>query len=284
MTFTKILCPIDFSPGAQRALAVAARMAGEAGAELVIAHSWHIPALAYSMEAPLVTHGVVDEATQMLAAAVAEARAAGAKYVTTKLVNGLPWVEIIGMLESKAFDLCVVGTHGRTGLSRVLLGSVAEKVVRHAPCPVLAIRLDSDSKPFHHVLVPTDFSESAVAALELATKLVEPTGAITLMHVIEAPVAELGHDFTVAATGALTRQIERSHRTSTIAITPRTRIGAAGGQTLAELDADPTIDLVVMGSHGRTGIKRALLGSVAEKMVRHARCPVLVARTKARHG
>jgi nucleotide-binding universal stress UspA family protein len=135
--------------------------------------------------------------------------------------------------------------------------------------------------------VPTDFSESAAGALDLAATLVEPTGSITVMHVIEAPVAysgelfaDFGRDLDTRAAAALDKEVVRMKRTAKQSITARTRIGYAGAQTLAAVDHDRTVDLIVMGSHGRTGIKRALLGSVAEKVVRHARCPVLVSRKR----
>ena len=76
----------------------------------------------------------------------------------------------------------------------------------------------------------------------------------------------------------LDTEVVRFKRMSNVSITARSRVGYAGAQTLEVIDDDPSIDLVVMGSHGRTGIKRAIMGSVAEKVVRHARCPVLVAR------
>ncbi len=297
MTFTKIFCPIDFSAGSQHAARVAIRIAKESGAELVLAHAWYIPATAYSLEAPLpgdFIQGIVDDSQHRLDAAVKEAIDAGARHTTGVLLTGLPWTQLVAQLEKHAYDLCVIGTHGRTGLARVLLGSVAEKVVRHAPCPVLAIRPDGEPSPFRHALVPTDFSESAAHALDLAATLVEPGGSITLLHVIEAPVAwtgevPLGEPPASDLLGAIDYQarrifdneVARFRRMSTLPITARSRVGYAGAQTLSVIDADPTIDLVVMGSHGRTGIKRVLLGSVAEKVVRHARCPVLVARKRA---
>jgi nucleotide-binding universal stress UspA family protein len=82
------------------------------------------------------------------------------------------------------------------------------------------------------------------------------------------------------AVAALDKEVERIKGATSVPITARNRIGYPGAQTLAAIDDDRTIDLVVMGSHGRTGIKRAFLGSVAEKVVRHARCPVLVARKR----
>jgi nucleotide-binding universal stress UspA family protein len=170
------------------------------------------------------------------------------------------------------------------------LGSVAEKVIRHAPCSVLAVGPGSEAKPFSHVLVPTDFSDSAQHALELSAQLVAPTGTITLLHVIEVPVAYSGEvpvpDFERVldkrAAAALDQAAARLASLTSATVRVRSRIGYPGAQTLAVLDDDRSVDLVVMGSHGRTGIKRVLLGSVAEKIVRHAGRPVLVARRHSR--
>ena len=290
MTFRKILCPTDFSTGAQQAVRVAVRLAREANAELEIVHAWYIPPSAYSLEAPFapnVIQGIADDSQRALDDAVKEAVAGGAKLATGKLLSGLPWIKIVEELEKGGFDACVIGTHGRTGLARVLLGSVAEKVVRHAPCSVLVVRPDSKDTPFHRALLPTDFSDSAAYALDVASTLVEPGGSLALLHVLEVPVAYTGEpiaDFARNldrhAAAALDRELGRARGLSKLSVTATSRIGYAGAQTLAALDADREIDLVVMGSHGRTGLKRALMGSVAEKVVRHARCPVLVARKR----
>jgi nucleotide-binding universal stress UspA family protein len=231
---------------------------------------------------------MVDEAQRGLDAAVHDATAAGAKHVGGKLLTGVPWIEIETFLDKQAFDLCVIGTHGRTGLSRILLGSVAEKVVRHSPCPVLAVRPDGDVKPFAHVLVATDFSDSARYALDRSAELVQPGGVITLLHVIEVPVAYSGEvsiadfarDLDKRAAVLLDEEAARLKRETSATVRVRSRIGYPGAQTLAVLDEDLSMDLVVVGSHGRTGIKRVLLGSVAEKVVRHAHCPVFVARRR----
>ena len=291
MSFTKILCPTDFSPGATSALLAAARLAAARRAELVVVHAWQIPAVSYPIETALpasLTQDIIDDAQRGLDAAVAEARAAGAAQVTGTLLSGIAWAEIVGQLEREPYDLCVIGTHGRTGLSRVLLGSVAEKVVRHSPCSVLVVRPDAELTSFEHVLVPTDFSTSSLHALELAPVLVAPTGTITLLHVLELPVsyageisAELGRDLGKKAAARLDDVSASLRARTTATIQTRTRIGAPGSQALAAVDDDSTIDLVIVGSHGRTGIKRVLLGSVAEKIVRHARCPVLVAHRRA---
>lgn len=292
MTFHKILCPTDFSPGSEQALSVATRLASPEGCELVVVHAWYLPPSAYSLEyafPPAVTQEIMSDAQGRIDAAVQVARANGARRVSGQLVSGVPWMKIVEALDNQAFDLCVVGTRGRTGLGRVLLGSVAEQVVRHAPCSVLAVHPDGEPRPFKNVLVPTDFSASAEHALELAGMMVASEGAVTLLHVIELPVAYSGKLPVVGIERELARQASEWLDAAAKKLQTRTqarvetlyRIGYPGAQTLAAIEDDRTIDLVVMGSHGRTGIKRALMGSVAEKVVRHARCPVLVARRRA---
>jgi nucleotide-binding universal stress UspA family protein len=285
MPFTRILCPIDFSPGAQHALAMAVHIATRTGAELVISHVWHVPAIAFANES-LASSAMLDEAMagaqRDLEAIAAETSAQLARPVTATMRKGVAWSEIVSLLGDQAFDLCVIGTQGRTGLSRVLVGSVAEKVVRHAPCSVLVVRPENVAKTFQHALVPTDFSASAAYALELAESLVAPPGRITVLHMLEVagpyPGRVPDHEVADLDAHAATALREIAARKSSAQISTMARVGWPGVQILAALDEDPSIDVVVMGSSGRTGIKRALIGSVAEKTVRYAHCPVLVAR------
>jgi nucleotide-binding universal stress UspA family protein len=293
MSFKKILCPVDFSAGSRQALAVAVRLASEADAELVLAHVWYVPAAMFPVEHPLpvqIVQQLNDDAQRALDLAVRDASALGAKRLTSTLLTGIPWSAIVDLPDDPEFDLVVIGTHGRTGLARILLGSVAEKVVRHAPCSVLVVRPDGEVRPFTHALCPIDFSGDARQALDLAAELVRPGGAgITLLHVIEAPVAYSGElpdpgivrDLDRRSAEALEQWAAELRGKVSVPVAVQCRLGWAGAETLAAIDHDPTIDLVVMGSHGRTGIKRVLLGSVAEKVVRHARCPVLVGRRRS---
>lgn len=230
---------------------------------------------------------MVDEDSRGLEAALATARSLGAR-ATSALQNGVPSDRILALLkEDPAFDLVVVGTHGRTGLARVLLGSVAEQVVRHAPCSVLAARPQLDDRPFHDILCPIDFSDSSRDAIELANGLGTEGCELTLMHAIELPTS-YGQEPTLmdtvaeidrTTTAALDRWAEAARKTAHGPVHSLTRRGRAGAQILGMLE-DGRFDLVVMGTHGRTGIRRALLGSVAEKVVRHAPCSVLVARKR----
>jgi nucleotide-binding universal stress UspA family protein len=290
MTFKKILCATDFSVGAAQAMTVAVRLASEADAELVLAHALHVPLPAFPIEyaySPDIIQRLSEDAQHGLEAAVRDAAALGAKRVTSRLLNGVAWSAIVDVLDDPTFDLVVVGTQGRTGLARVLLGSVAEKVVRHAPCSVLAVHPDGESKTFTNVLCPVDFSDDSRHAVDLAADLVGPGGAgITLLHVVEAPVSYSGDLPEPELVSRRSKEYLDTWASQlrgkvSVPVTEHCRLGWAGAETLAVLERDRTIDLVVMGSHGRTGIKRVLLGSVAEKIVRHAKCPVLVARRRA---
>lgn len=291
MTFAKILCPVDFSPGSRQAMRTAVRLANERDAELMLVHSWHIPPVAFAGEhayAADIVQYITDDAQRALEDAVGDARKLGARRVTSKLLNGLPWQQIVDAAAHESVDLIVIGTHGRTGLSRVVMGSVAEMVVRHAACPVLTVRPSNEPAPYTHVLCPVDLSRPARDALHFAAELVQPGGAgITLLHVLELPVSYSGklptpdfHRELDARAAALLERWTSELRTKTsVPVTQLTRIGRPGAQVLAALDDDRTFDLVVMGSHGHTGVTRLLLGSVAEKVVRHAPCPVLVAHS-----
>jgi universal stress protein A len=151
MTTHKILCPIDFSAGSQRALHVAIGLANERHAELVVMHVWYLPTTGLG-DFPFprgLAERIVGQARQALDGAVQEATEAGVTTVTSQLAKGVPgWAIITAVNDDPAIDLVVVGTHGRTGLARVLVGSVAEYVVRHAPCSVLVVRPDTGERPF----------------------------------------------------------------------------------------------------------------------------------------
>jgi len=286
--YRKILCPVDFSPGSHRALQLAASVARDDSAEIVVAHAWYMPPIAFGggVAMPRDTmQYVVQDAERGLAEFARELTELGVKRVSTKLVNGVPWTEIVELAKHERCDLVVMGTHGRTALTRVLLGSVTEKVVRHAACSVLTIRPDAELPRLGHVLCPIDFSEASREAAEVAIDLAaRHDGRVTLFHVIEIPTTIQGEpismvgDLTTSAVNALDGWADELRRKATIPVLAQTEIGRAGSTLLGVIEKDPTVSLVVVGSHGRTGIKRALLGSVAEKIVRHATCPVLVSR------
>lgn len=290
MRLRKILCPIDFSRDSTSAMRAAIRLANDHAAELVLAHVFQ-PPITLTIEQPVMPSEIyttlAKDASSGLDQAVAQATELGANRVTGELKNGVAWIELVEMLERDAsFDLVVMGTHGRTGISRMLLGSVTEKVVRHAPCSVLTLRRDAAVAPFTKILCPIDFSDTSEIAMDFAAEL-RPKS-ITLLHVIEVIMPYSGEPFPAVYTDDIQQQAtEELDRAATVVrklaevpVETTTREGRAGHEVVEMLDENPGFDLVVIGSHGRTGIKRALLGSVAEVVVRHARCPVVVARVR----
>jgi universal stress protein A len=143
MGFTRIACPVDFSAGSREALRIAAELARDWSAQLVVAHVWEPPTWSTGeiMVAPEVIQDMIDAEEAELENWQATAKQLGAREVGTRFLSGVAWDAILALLkDDPAIDLVVMGTHGRTGLKHVLLGSVAEKVVRLAPCPVLVVR------------------------------------------------------------------------------------------------------------------------------------------------
>jgi universal stress protein A len=147
MGFTKILCPVDFSACSQEALRTAAELARDWSAQLVVAHVWEPPKWSTGevMIGPEVIQDMVDAEEAELKNWKATAKQLGAREVGTRFLSGVAWDGVLALLkDDPAIDLVVMGTHGRTGLKHVLIGSVAEKVVRHAPCAVLVVRERKD--------------------------------------------------------------------------------------------------------------------------------------------
>jgi nucleotide-binding universal stress UspA family protein len=139
----KILCPVDFSAASNAALNLAARLAVANGSELVIAHAYQFPGIAATepMMAGRAIQAQLETEKRALVEAGAQARKLGATRVTTTFLEGAPWHQLVELAAAdRGFDLIVMGTHGRTGLRHMLLGSVTERVLRLSDVPVLTLR------------------------------------------------------------------------------------------------------------------------------------------------
>lgn len=220
---------------------------------------------------------IVDE----LAGAAEEAGVRVKRHV----VSGNPADKLCEAAESFDVDLVVTGTHGRTGLDRFLLGSVAERVVRASSRPVMVAR-DGEvpTGGYRRILVPTDFSPQASRAVEFALALGSPDCSIELLHCWSLPPGVGTGPASVLQ--PIMRSVERE-----VANRGKSEIEnlvAGGGsvtfhavrkppaQGVSERVAETDVDLVVMGSHGRRGFSRLMLGSVTINTLHHARCSVVV--------
>jgi nucleotide-binding universal stress UspA family protein len=208
--------------------------------------------------------------------------------VESAVRTAVPHEAILRYATEQDVDLVVMGTHGRTGVERYLLGSVTEKVVRLSDVPVLTVKAtDGDvTYPYTDVLVPTDGSEGAEAAITPAVDVADTYVArIHALSVVDT--AAMGFD--VRST-AILDALEESARSAVETVEERAVQGSVSSvetaihhgyphRAIRSYVEDHDVDLVVMGTHGRTGLGRYLVGSVAEKVVRLSPVAVLTVRT-----
>lgn len=288
-----ILVPTDFSSSADSALAYAFQFADVYGADVHILHIAERPMATVPDLPPEIVTMAQDKAMDAMAQLLRRHGKTEKDVTITvkpeRLVSSIP--EMIGTFaEENRCDLLVLGTHGRRGARRLLLGSVTEEVIRHARVPALTVREGEDPAPGErdrHILVPIDLSDSTDAAIRVATDVALKFNArIELLHVVdigfypyygllEDPVAELEQKALDTAGKALEKRA-KVLRDAGIDVEIHRRKGHVAERILA-FTAENELDLIVMASHGRSGVDRVLLGSVAERVLRAARVPVMVA-------
>ncbi|HTM20519.1 MAG TPA: universal stress protein, partial [Kofleriaceae bacterium] len=261
-----ILAATDFSLGAEAAVDQAAAIAQRVQGRMILVH-------------------VRDDAdARRIEEVQARMRERGVD-AEARVVDGAPAAALIGLAADRHADLIVVGSRGLTGFRRFLLGSVAERVVRSAPCAVLVARPGSGAPgDYRRILVPTDFSASAAAALALARVLAAPAGTIDLLHCWQVPYLSSGSRQSVQEAS---QWVRAEMRPKFAAIRERwtgdpelhcadlCKPPAHGIQWWIDQHAQ---DLVVVGHQGSRSLRHVLLGSVAEMTARYSPCSVLVAR------
>lgn len=298
-TIDTILHPTDFSPCAKRAFAHAVRMARRHHAALHVLNV--APGLGEDPVRSAYAVGAGEDAiyqkmaarAEELTAALIEEAGAGDLEVTRAHDRGIAAGPVIlDYIDAHAIDLVVMGTHGRRGVKRFVLGSVTEEVVRRAACSVMTVRdEDGEAAPpptIDRVLVPVDLSEFTVPLFRAALTVAATYSArIDLLHVVEPlpmPVPLLGaltiHDLVPDPVDRAQEQLEHLAERLTeegVAVTAHVAEGHAAATIVDQAEALGS-DLVMMASHGLSGLESFLLGSVTARVVRRARCPVFVAR------
>lgn len=293
----KIVCPVDFSEESKRALEHAAVLARWFEADLAVLHVMPLLPTMFGMASPMVVEAVAPATTQELVrdlAAFVGETCTPVPNTQTVIRSGSAASEILRFAEESAAGLLVLGTHGRTGFERFMLGSVTEKVLRKAPCPVLTVPKRCEGQPekplFARIVCGADFSPASDRAVEYALSLAQEANAhFTLLHVLDwLPGKELAdfpqfdaEAYRARAIGAARRQLE--------ALVPeearnwcepdlRISCGKAYRQILRVAE-DEHAELVVLGVHGATTVvDRMLFGSTTQHVVRQATCPVLTIR------
>ncbi len=286
--YTTILVPIDGSESSMRAAREARMIAKTYDADvhllsIVDVRNFGLGAPGGETVSPAIEQPLSERAETALeeAAAVFDEDTP----VTTEIRHGTPAADITAYAEQATVDLIVMGTTGLTGVDRIVLGSVAERVLRQAPVPVITVREDApETDSYERILLPTDGSDHAKMAAEHAIDIASQYGA--LLYVVGVlDLQEIGGIFDA---GGLDQEFVERHEQAT-----REDVDEIGDRAAeAEVDVRTTvtrgtpheeicayadesdIDVIVMGTHGRSGVRRALLGSVTESTVRNAPCPV----------
>jgi len=275
--FRTILVPHDFSRHTDRALRIAACLVPPPR-RLIVLH------VANRYANPLVQKQELTEARRRLEQVVSRFAARRHGLTIERLVVvGDPYQQIAkAALDADSIVMC---TAGRTGLSHLVIGSVAEKVVRHAPRPVLTFRpgVAWPKDLFARIVVPHDFSRHATRALRLAVALTGRKSSVSVLHVaadLPEGVNRIAHTRIFAA--------ERRRLRRLVARTLPTRQGPAFQSQVESGDpyrhivaAARKASLIVMCTAGRTGLAHLVIGSVTEKVVRHSPVPVLTFRPRA---
>ena len=294
----RILTTTDYSDESRSGVRYAVALGKKLNATVSLLHVIELPSRMSGVESVVLARDdseLTKFARQKLAD-LAKLEGKGDAAVTSSVRTGNPFHEITTAAREDATDLVVIATHGYTGAKRVVLGSTAERVVRHAPCPVLTVPTSSTpgragkaaSLKVRKILVPMDFSDLSKDALPWATFMAAQfKAAVILLHVVEKfPIDYLmGRELTSHATIPLIKQAEADlgraaadlSKSFGIKMSAAVREGKPH-EEICEAAKARGADLIVLTTHGYTGLKHVWLGSTAERVVRHALCPVLVVR------
>jgi nucleotide-binding universal stress UspA family protein len=293
--FKKLFVAIDFSPSSDEALRQAHDRATSTGAHLAVCHV--VPnELRNNLLFPQDTRNAVLRFPLEMKK-IGEAAVTRVREITGRteqefhliLDDGTPQALILSLAEEWRADLIIVGSQGQSSASDTLLGSVADSILRHAHSPVLVVRPEKKTR---RIVAGTDFSDPALPALRAAATEAERTGSeLIVVHSLDLvwspmsyPIMAFGGSpFNVSPeeisklNEAATQRLEESLKQIGVIGEAVVTTGAAGTAIL-QIAAEREAGLIVVGTVGRTGLRRALLGSVAETIVKQAACSVMVVR------
>jgi nucleotide-binding universal stress UspA family protein len=299
----RILCPVDFSESSHHALAYATAMASWYGARVTTLHVHTLGVPPWVLASETGFSGAeaqrlsADHRAQLTTELQRFAATAGTRDADVIVDEGdEPAAAIVRASESMHADVIVLGTHGRSGVARIVLGSVTEQVLHLARCPVLAVPPRAGTaaaipRLFGHILVATDFSDAAAAGLTYGLSLAqEANSRLTLLHVVEPPPLRDEDEWAARSAGvpsvleamkaSATRQLAAAIPVSArdwCRVTERLEVGRPHREIL-RVAAEQGVGLVVLGAHGYGVLERVFFGSTAQHVVRRATCPVLAVR------
>lgn len=296
-----ILCTTDFSDFSNYAIPYAIRLAKEFNAKLYVCHVVDITTVAAYDGAVVQWVDQQKAITEYAQEQLNQLMGEPSPDVEQLVVEGHPVDDITRIAEEKQIDLAIAATHGRSGLKRVVLGSVTERLIQTLPCPLMSIRspekaIGSPSDQairMKKILVGCDFSADSLLAFEYALSLAQEfESELHLAHVIEPPIykhlfnqdirpsEDLRERMREPLDGMLNKMIPEEarhwcrHTTVLLAGQPH--------EELTRYASVNDVDLIVLGIRGHGLVETLLVGSTTDRVIRHAHCPVLSVRAMAR--
>lgn len=294
MAYRKVLVPVDFSEYSETAFRYALSFAKQTGARLSLVH---VSTALYCSRTEL--YGDSPELTDALRAHVQRLQRQISSYVGEANREDVPIDyaileaddvvnKLLGYLDEQPYDLVIMGTHGRTGLKHLFLGSIAEKIVRYSPVPVLTLHKCAGDCRVRNILVPVDFSRHSLEAIENAVGLARQLGGrVMLLHVIErviypafypegyTPVIDFEPQLHQRIMNKLNHLIEDYPG---ISVDARISAGKPSDEIIDHARSHDA-DLIVMATRGLSGLEHLLVGSTTERVLRLSEVPVLAFRT-----
>jgi nucleotide-binding universal stress UspA family protein len=292
-----VLVPVDFSAPSLRAVESALPLIKKFGADLHLVHVFAtdhpftglvgMPFVLPELEIGRSLHGQLKDVAQKYSIDVPPEN--------LHVLKGRAFEEICRVAHETGVDLIVIATRGNTGLKHLALGSTAERVVRHSSCPVLVMhstRAFGAVAGFRNILVPVDFSKCSMHGLAYAKAFAKQfKSKITLLNSVHSQYYVASDECARYDLPRFIQHAEAVARDQMRALFAKTDWDGLDvetslqtghpGQQICEHARDSDVDLIVTSTHGSTGLTHLLLGSVAEYVVRHAHCPVLVVPTRS---
>jgi len=295
--FKNVLVPVDFSEGSESAFKLALFFGKGKGAKIYLTHIISDP----QITDPLYTANIYpkiyfDDIKRELEEKIRNMyapRIDGVGEIDVIVTQGYPSSEISILTEKLDIDLVVMGTHGRHGFSHMLLGSVAEKVIRESKVPVLTVKLDHkiavESYNINNILVPVDFSEMSEKAFDVALKIGSFFNSEITVLFVNQPVSYYPYYLSdYYSEESLIEKIDEQVVTKLAVLVKGRGAGYRNintvikrgdpHQKINEVADETGSNMIIMGTHGRKGLAHMVMGSVAERVVRTSHIPVMTVR------
>ncbi|MDX1673829.1 MAG: universal stress protein [Longimicrobiales bacterium] len=301
---SRVLVPVDGSNFAEHALPYALGIARRTGATLHLALV-HVPAEAVSptypyMDAVADRDEEIREHDATYLEGLVDRLSPSGLELKPALLNGRVPAALADFVDDRQIDLVVMTTHGRGGIQRAWLGSTADSLIRHCMIPILLVRPSEETREIgpesdrrvDRVLAALDGSETAETALRDAFEIgITEDAALVLIHAVQPPVAaaspylphtiQLTHDEMEAREDHMRRYLERIAEADWLGgreVEVKVEVDYHPAPAILEVAEERDVDLIALGTHGRGGLRRLILGSVADKVIRGTHRPVLVHR------